>query len=77
MCDFQELRNGGLDENHSLSIFAILPSGRLTVCYGKSPLFVGKSTISIAIKILWYFFTCLWKMAIEIVDLPTNNDDFP
>ena len=26
-----------------------IPSGELTVCYGKSPFFMGKSTISMAI----------------------------
>ena len=32
----------GYDPNH-------LPSGNLTFCHGKSPFFMGKSTISMAI----------------------------
>ena len=32
-----------------LEIIVDIPSGKLTVCYGKSPCSMGKSTISMAI----------------------------
>ena len=35
--------------NHPISLAHKLPSGKLTVCYGKSPFLMGKSTISMAI----------------------------